>query len=85
MKASGSNQRQEDSVSCKKFLPGKLATYIMIGVLPGQCQVPRYNTIKCQLQSMSGTGTIPLNASYNQCQVPRYNTIECQLQSISGT
>ena len=45
-----SNQRQEDSISYKKFLPGKIITCTeMIGILP------RYNTMKCQLQSMSGT------------------------------
>ena len=54
MKASESewsNQRQEDSISYKKLLPGKVITYTMemIGILP------RYNTTKCQLQSMSGT------------------------------
>ena len=59
-----------------EFLP---TTYMeMVGILP------RYNTMKCQLQSMSGTllGTCQLytinvryltrymSAIYNQCQVP---------------
>ena len=39
-----SNQRQENSISYKKFLPRKIITYMeMIGVLP------RYNTMECQL------------------------------------
>ena len=46
----GSNQRQEDSISYKKFLQGKIIIYMeMIGILPRyntsiisryQCQVP---------------------------------------------
>ena len=64
-----SNQRQEDSFSYKKFLPGKIITYMeMIGLLP------RCNTMKCQLQSMSGTllGTcckMLATITINKCQV----------------
>ena len=45
-----SNQRQEDSISYKKVLLEKRITCMeMIGILP------RYNTMKGHLQSMSGT------------------------------
>ena len=60
-----SNQRQGDSISYKKFLPGKIITYI--GILP------RPNTMTCQLQSSSGSlpGTHHnMSATVqNKCQV----------------
>ena len=41
--------KPEDEISHKKFLLGKITYKEMIGILP------RCNTMKCQLQSMSGT------------------------------
>ena len=77
-----SNQRQEDQL---KFLPGNTLTYMdTIGILL------RYNTMKCQLQSLSGTllGTcrkmsatvqntsyLPsINVRYQYLEVYRYMT-----------
>ena len=46
-----SNQKKKNSISYEKILVGKKTkkTMEMIGILP------RYNTMKCQLQAMSGT------------------------------
>ena len=58
-----SNQRQENSVSYKKFLPGKYTE--MIGILP------RYNTMKYQLlmsDTLVGTCCKMSATVQNKCQ-----------------
>ena len=77
------NQRQGDSICIKKFLPGKIMTYKEMRSI-----LPWYNTMKCQLQSMSGTllqivnynpkfilGNLPtkdVSYSVSECQVCKY-------------
>ena len=62
--------KPEDSVSYKKFLPGKIITYMeMIGISPW------YSTMKCQLQSMSGTSAKCKLQSKINFRYPTYHEI----------